>query len=69
MVEKRIKEASEKIKEADFKVNPKIMGNDNLGCKFCKFRDICYKKEEDNVYLKKINDLSFLGGEQDAYMD
>ena len=42
----KIDEAIEKIINADFNINPKRIGMDNVGCEFCPFRDICFMKEE-----------------------
>ena len=40
-----------KILEADFNINPKIIDGENIGCKYCKYQDICFIKEEDKVYI------------------
>ena len=66
IVEKKIQEADKKIRKADFEINPKKIGKDLIGCEFCKYKDICFKKEEDIVTLKEYKKLSFLGGEEDA---
>lgn len=66
IVEEKIEEADEKIRKADFEINPKKIGKDLIGCEFCKYKDICFKKEEDIVALKEYKKLSFLGGEEDA---
>lgn len=62
-VEGKIIEAANNILEGNFKVNPKQIGDELVGCKYCKFKDICYKTEKDIVTLEKINTLDFLGGE------
>lgn len=56
---KKIDEAVENIKNANFAINPKRIDNDNVGCKYCKFKDVCFRKEEDIVDLeyKKIEDI------------
>lgn len=56
----KIKETENNIIEAKFDINPKKIGQKELGCEYCKFKDICFKKEEDVVYLKEYKDLSFL---------
>lgn len=66
MTEEKIIEAKDNILEANFTINPKKIGNKNLGCEFCKFNDICYHSEKDIVSLKEYKDLSFLGGEEDG---
>ena len=49
--------------DAKFNINPKVYDKDNVSCKFCKFRDLCFMKEKDLNYLDKVDDLSFLGGD------
>ena len=56
-------EAITNIKDNNFTINPKKIGNENVGCAFCKFKDICYMNEKDIVRLKEIDNLDFLGGE------
>ena len=55
----------EEIIKADFKINPKIYDKENISCSFCTFKDLCYVKEKDYIYLDKVEDLSFLGGEEE----
>ena len=57
----KIMEAVKNILEGNFSINPKILDGENVSCEFCKFNDICYKKEEDNIYLER--------GEDDAKLD
>ena len=66
-INKLIKITDEKIDEAftgildrDFAINPKIIDNENIGCKYCKYQDICFKKEDNNVYLDKMDYKEFL---------
>lgn len=65
IIEDKIKENAESISNRNFTINPKRQENDLIGCKFCKFNDICFKKEEDIVDIKKYKDLEFLKGEED----
>ena len=46
------------ILKGDFKINPKVIGDKNISCMYCKFKDICYVKKEDEVYL---------GGEENEF--
>ena len=46
-------EAVKNILEGNFYINPKILDGENVSCKFCKFSDICYKKEDNNIYLER----------------
>lgn len=50
-VEEKIHLAGENILNADFTINPKIIDGKNIGCEFCKYKDICFVKEEDKVYI------------------
>ena len=61
--EKTIKKGMSDIMDAKFNINPKVYDKDNVSCKFCKFRDLCFMKEKDLNYLDKVDDLSFLGGD------
>lgn len=56
----KIDEATSSIIEGDFSINPKIYDGKNISCEFCNFKDICYHKEKDSIYLDKVEDLSFL---------
>lgn len=66
IVDDKIDEAIKNIKDNNFEINPKHIGKENVGCAFCKFRDICYMNNKDVVYLEEIKDLSFLGGDDNA---
>ena len=52
------------ILNCKFDINPKVYGKDNVSCEFCNFKDICFMKDKDIKYLDKVEDLSFLGGEE-----
>ena len=60
LVEKKINEAFKKIEDSNFDINPKIIGGENLGCKFCQYKDLCFKTGKDYIYLEKEKDLSYL---------
>ena len=69
IVESKIDEAILNIEEAHFNINPKRIGyskDNNIGCKYCKYKDICYVQEKDYIYLEEYKDLSFLGGEKNG---
>lgn len=66
LVNSKIDEAINDILDAKFDINPKRIGTDLKGCAFCKYKDICYMKEEDVINLKEYNDFSFLGGDNNA---
>lgn len=60
LVDDNINKAVNNILEGNFNINPKKIDKDNIGCEFCSYRDICYKKEEDIVELPKHQNLDFL---------
>lgn len=60
LVDEKIKEAANNIINANFAINPKEIKNVNVGCKFCKYKSICYMKNDDIVKI---------GGESDAEVD
>lgn len=60
ITEKNINYAFKNILDAKFDINPKRIGKNNVGCEFCKYKDICYMKEEDIVNLEEYKDLGFL---------
>lgn len=64
IVDKNINDCIKNIEEGNFNINPKSIDNKNIGCNYCKFKDICFMSHKDIVALKKYEDLSFLGGEK-----
>lgn len=60
IVDQKIKEAANSILMGDFKINPKKIGKENVGCSFCPYKDICFYKEEDIVCLEEHKTLDFL---------
>ena len=59
-----IDKTTNKILDAKFDINPVIYNGKNESCEFCSFKDICFMKKKDLRYLPKVEDLSFLGGEE-----
>ena len=59
-----ISKKTDDILESKFEINPKVYAGKNIACDFCQFKDLCFMKEKDQVYLEKVEDLSFLGGEE-----
>ena len=49
LIDKTIKS----ILDADFTINPKIINGENISCKFCEYKDICYRREKDLIYTNK----------------
>lgn len=60
LTEEQIKKAVRNIVDANFTINPKRIGKEDISCTYCPFADICYHSEEDVVILKEYKDLSFL---------
>ena len=63
-MDKHIKDKTKEILEGDFEINPKIYDGKNISCKFCEFKDLCFMSNSNLKYLDKVEDLSFLGGEE-----
>lgn len=55
LVESKILEAGNNILNNNFDINPKIRKKENLSCTFCKFSDICFKREKDYVYTDSLD--------------
>lgn len=51
--DKMIDKVIDNILEADFSINPKVIDGENVSCKFCEYRDICFRRENDIVYINK----------------
>ena len=66
LVDKKIEEARDNILDVSFDINPKKIGKENIGCKYCNFNDICYMEQKDIIELKEYKNAEFLGGETDA---
>ena len=56
----RINECIDGITNANFVINPKKINGKNIGCEFCKYKDICFMTNKDFKELEDIKDLSFL---------
>jgi len=47
----KINEVIDNIKNNRFDINPKVNGTNNIGCDYCKFRDICFVKKKDKIEI------------------
>ena len=65
ITENKIDESINKIIDAEFNIDPKRIGMDNLGCKYCQFKDICFFSEKDIKNLSEYKNMEFLGGDED----
>ena len=63
-MDNHIKEKANEILSGNFEIDPKIYEGNNISCKYCEFRDLCFMSNNNIKYLDKVDDLSFLGGEE-----
>ena len=63
LVDKKINDARDSIINADFEIDPKRIGDENVSCKYCKFKDICYMNESNIKNLKEVSIDTVLGGD------
>ena len=63
IVKNNIDNAFNNILECKFDINPTRVGKELIGCKYCKYKDICYMKEEDIKDKKEYKNMEFLGGD------
>ena len=56
----KINEVINNIRENKFEINPKIDGDKNIGCDYCKFKDICFVKKKNKVAITAVE----FGGEE-----
>lgn len=67
IVEEKINECITKIENAEFTIEPKIKGFDNISCSFCPYKSVCFTNEKDNKIITLDQKLSYLGGEEDGF--
>jgi ATP-dependent helicase/DNAse subunit B len=60
ITDNKINEAIDKILNSDFDINPKRIGTDTIGCKYCQYKDICFMSEKDIITLKEYKNMEFL---------
>lgn len=53
------------IISGDFSINPKVIDK-KKSCEHCSFRDICFVNNKDFVYLDSVDNLDFLGGDDNG---
>ena len=54
-VQKQIEKVIANIKNNNFDINPKNSNGKNIGCEFCKFKDICFVSNEDEVMIEETS--------------
>ena len=66
--EKQIDIVVDNILDSKFDINPiqKETDKEITACKFCNYKDICFRTNSDIRKLKKDKELSFLGGDNNA---
>lgn len=64
LTEQKIEEAIRNIEKGCFDINPKRIGLENVGCKYCTYKDICFMNEKNILNLKEYKNMEFLGGEE-----
>jgi len=52
-MDNQIDRAIENILDSDFTIDPKIINGENVSCKFCDYKDICFKREKDLNYINR----------------
>ena len=55
LTKEKIDETLNNILDSKFDINPKY-DKENIGCEFCKYRDLCFMKEYDFVNIKSSED-------------
>ena len=66
ITDQKIEEAISSICNAKFDINPKVDNDKNIGCLYCKYKDICFFEKKNEVKITPDKDLSFLGGDSNA---
>ena len=66
LTDKKIDEARDEILDRNFDIDPKRIGFNNVSCTYCKYKDICFMKEDNIKILEEVKDLDFLGGDTNA---
>lgn len=59
----KIEDGAHLIENAEFTIAPKVINDENYSCSYCKYKDICFHKNEDLVelYTRKLEDI--IGGD------
>lgn len=65
IVEENIEKVIKGVEEGYFPIKPKKVKRKNISCKYCKYQDLCYYKEDDIKYLK-LKPLKEIVGDQNA---
>lgn len=63
IVEQNVEKVIKAVEKTDFKINPKRLKNELISCRFCKYQDLCFYKEEDITDLKQKTLKEIVGDE------
>jgi ATP-dependent helicase/DNAse subunit B len=69
LTDNKIKKMVEEIRYAHFEINPKKQNRENISCRFCPYKSICFMNEKDIQELETITTLDFLGGKNNDELD
>lgn len=64
-----LKVVIDEIQKGHFQVNPIRIGTKRIGCDYCPYLDICYRKEEDTKNKKELKMEDWIGGEKNVRVD
>ena len=51
--EDKINKCFDDVLNGNFDINPKIIDGQNVSCNFCKYKDLCFKTEKNNIYIER----------------
>lgn len=60
--DKVINETSDSILDCKFDINPKVIDR-SKSCDKCNYKDVCFVNNKNYIYLDKVDNLDFLGGD------
>jgi len=64
LAERNINTAATNISNGEFTIAPKKIGDTNYGCRFCKYKDICFHTNDDIVELEELTKEDIFGGDE-----
>lgn len=53
LVSEKVHFAASEILDSNFTINPKRIDGENVGCEFCTFKDICFRREKDIINIER----------------
>ena len=64
LAKRNINAAAKSISNGEFNIAPKKIGDINYGCRFCKFKDICFHTNDDIVELEELTKEDIFRGDE-----